>query len=374
MFGMEAAAELAFEALADAGVDKAEVDGLVFGGLQESPLFAPLAMAESLGIQGNFNEVVDLGGATSAALIVRAAMAIEVGLAKTILILAPSVPPPPEAGGDTKKMMLPYYLMGDAWGSPQSQYDIPYGLVAATPSFAMVASRYMAEYDVAPETLAKVVVDQRYNALKNPKAVFRDKPIRVEDVLASPMIADPIHLLEMVMPCWGGAALVMTTPERARRSPHRPVFVSGYGEYVSHKTVTYMPNLTETPARPAADQAFAMAGAERGAIDVASFYDCFSITLLLTIEDAGFAKKGEGGRFIEEHDMRYDGDWPLNTHGGQLGMGQGGAAGGMSQIVDSLTQLQGRAGDVQLPKADMAYVTGVGGLMASHVGLVLEGA
>jgi acetyl-CoA acetyltransferase len=130
----------------------------------------------------------------------------------------------------------------------------------------------------------------------------------------------------------------------------------------------------ETPARPAADQAFAMAGADRKAIDVASFYDCFSITLLLTIEDAGFAKKGRGGEFIEEHDMRYDGDWPLNTHGGQLGMGQGGAAGGMSQVVDSLTQLQGRAGDVQLSKADLAYVTGVGGLMASHVGLVLEGA
>jgi acetyl-CoA C-acetyltransferase len=374
MFGMEAAAELAAEALADAGVEKDEVDGIVFGGLQESPLFAPLAMAEYLGIRGRFNEVVDLGGATSAAMIVRAAMAIEVGLAETVLILAPSVPPPREQGGATSKMMLPYYLMGDAWGSPQSQYDIPYGLVAATPSFAMVASRYMSQYGVDPETLAKVVVDQRYNALKNPKAVFRDKPVSIEDVLASPMIADPIHLLEMVMPCWGGAAFVMTTPTRAHRLAHRPVFVSGYGEYVSHKSVSSMPDMTQTPAGPAAEQAFGMAGAERSAIDVASFYDCFSITVLLTIEDAGFAKKGHGGRFIEDHDLRYDGDWPLNTHGGQLGMGQGGAAGGMSQVVDSFTQLQGRAGDVQLSKADLAYVTGVGGMMASHVGLVLEGA
>ena len=374
MFGMEAASRLAAEVLADAQIEKDEVDGLVFGGTRESPLFAPLAMAEYLGMPVGFGEVVDLGGATSAGMVLRAAMAIEVGLAETVLVLAPSVPPPPEAGGGAAKMELPFYLMGDAWGSPQSQYDIPYGLVAATPAFAMVASRYMAEYGVAPETLAKIVVDQRANALKNPKAVFREKPIGVEDVLASPMIADPIHLLEMVMPCWGGAALLLTTPERARRTPHRPVWVSGYGEYVSHKTVTYMPRLTETPARPAADQAFAMAGAERGAIDVASFYDCFSITVLLTIEDAGFAKKGEGGRFVEEHDLRYGGDWPLNTHGGQLGMGQGGAAGGMSQIVDSMTQLQGRAGDVQLPRADLAYVTGVGGLMASHVGLVLEGA
>lgn len=374
MFGMEAAAELAAEALADAGIAKDEVDGLVIGGLQESPLFAPLAMAEYLGIRGHFAELVDLGGASSAGMVWRAAAAIEVGICETVLILVPSVPPPPEAGGSPEKMIMPAYLMGDAWGSPQSQYDIPYGLVAATPSFAMVASRYMAEFGVEPSTLAKVVVDERENAQKNPKAVFRGKPITIDDVLASPMIADPIHLLEMVMPCFGGGALVMTTPERAKRSPHRPVFVSGFGEFVSHKTVTYMPNLTQTPARPAADQAFAMAGARRETIDLASFYDCFSITLLLTIEDAGFAAKGEGGRFVLEHDLRYDGDWPLNTHGGQLGMGQGGAAGGLSHVIDSMTQIQGRAGDVQLRKADMAYVTGVGGLMASHVGLVLEGA
>jgi acetyl-CoA acetyltransferase len=374
MFGMEAAAQLAAEALADVGLEKDAVDGLVIGGLQESPLFAPLALAEYLGIQSHFNEVVDIGGATSAGMVWRAAAAIEVGICETVLVLVPSVPAPIESGGDPEKMMLPFYLMGDAWGSPQSQYDIPYGLVAATPSFAMVASRYIAEYGVAPETLAKLAVDERYNAQKNPKAVFHDRMITVEDVLASPMIADPIHLLEMVMPCFGGGAILLTSAERAKKLPHRPVYVSGYGEYVSHKTVTYMPNLTETPARPAADQAFAMAGVERSAIDVASFYDCFTITLLLTIEDAGFAKKGEGGRFVEERDLRFDGDWPLNTHGGQLGMGQGGAAGGLSHVVDSLTQLQGRAGDAQLPKADIAYVTGVGGLMAANVGLVLEGA
>ena len=150
--------------------------------------------------------------------------------------------------------------------------------------------------------------------------------------------------------------------------------MSGYGECVSHKTVTYMRDMTDTPARPAAERAFKMAGADRKRIDLASFYDCFTITVLLTIEDAGFAAKGRGGQFVEEHDLRYDGDWPLNTHGGQLGMGQGGSAGGLSHVLDALRQLQGRAGDVQLKKADLAYVTGVGGLMAANVGLVLEGA
>ncbi len=374
MFGLEACAQLAAEALADAGVDKGEVDGLVFIGSQESPFFAPMALAEYLGVRSSFNEVVDLGGATCAGMVWRAAAAIEVGVCETVLVLAPSVPPPPEEGGAPDKMQMPAYLGGDAWGSPQSQFDIPHGLVAATPAFAMVASRYMAEYDVAPETLAKIVVDERYNALKNPKAVFRDKPVTIDDVLASPMIADPLHLFEMVMPCFGGAAVVVTGLDRARRGPHRPVLVSGFGEQATHKTVTYMPNLVETPAKAAADRAFAMAGARREAVDVASLYDCYTITVLLTLEDAGFCRKGEGGRFVEEHDLRHDGDWPLNTHGGQLGMGQGGAAGGLSHVIDSVTQIQRRAGDRQLPRAEMGYVTAPGGLMAVHVGLVLEGA
>jgi len=374
MFGMEACARLAAEALADAGFEKGEVDGLVIGGLQESPMFSPLAIAEYLGIQTHFGEIVDIGGASSAGMIWRAAAAIEIGLCETVLVLVQSTPAPVERGGAGEKMMLPPYLAGDSWGSPQGQFDIPYGLVAASPSFALVAQRYMHEYGVAPETLAKIAVDERNSALKNPKAVFKDKPICVDDVLNSPMVNDPIHLLEMVMPCWGGGAVLLTSAARAKRANHRPVFLSGYGEYISHKTVTYMNDLTVTPAKPAADQAFAMAGVHRSAVDLCSFYDCFTITVLLTIEDAGFARKGEGGHFVEEHDLSFAGDFPLNTHGGQLGMGQGGSAGGLSHVIDSLTQIQGRAGDRQLAKADIAYVTGVGGLMASNVGLVMEGA
>ena len=127
--------------------------------------------------------------------------------------------------------------------------------------------------------------------------------------------------------------------------------------------------------RRAEDSEYSDFAGFRKDVDLVAPYDCYTITILLTIEDAGFCKKGEGGRFIEEHDLRYDGgSWPLNTHGGQLGMGQGGPAGGMSHVIDSVTQLQGRAADRQLPKADLAYVTAPGGLMASHVGLVLEGA
>ena len=378
MFPMEAAAQLAAEVIADAGFEKDEVDGLLVGNpLMESPMFAPSALAEYLGVGCNFGEVVDLGGATGCGMVWRAAAAIEVGVCETALVLCPMpMPPmPPATQGEPGPMRMPAYLGGDGWGSPQALYDIPSGLAAATPSFAMAASRYMAHWGVAPETLAKVAVQQRHNASGNPKAIFRDKPITIEDVLASRIVADPLHLLEIVMPCFGGAALLVTSAERAARGPNRPVRVSGYGERITHRNLTWAPDMLDTPVRAAAERAFRMAGTHREAMDLASMYDCYTITILLTIEDAGFCPKGQGGAFIEEHDLRFDGgDWPLNTHGGQLGMGQAGTAGGLSHVVDVVQQIQGRAGERQLPKADLAYANGTGGMLAEQVALILEGA
>ena len=376
MFGLEACAKLAAEALEDAQMDKDEVDGLVIGGLQDSPLFAPSALAEYLGIRSNFNEVVDLGGATSCGMAWRAAAAIEVGACDTVLVLAPSVPPPPkpEARKAPGKMRMPPYLGGDAWGSPQGQYEIPSGLVAATPGFALAASRYMAFYDCTQEMLAEVAVAARHNARSNPRASCRDKPITVEDVMDSRMVADPLKLLEIVMPCFGGAALAVTGKARAQRAPHRPAYLSGHGEHLTHKSITYAPDMIDTPVRVAAERAFRMAGAEREAIDLASMYDCYTITVALTIEDAGFCPKGQGGRFVAERDLTWDGgDWPLNTHGGQLGMGQAGSAGGMSHVTEAVRQIQGR-GDGQVPGVDLAFVNGTGGILAEQVALILEGA
>ena len=376
MFTMEACARLAAEVLADAEVDKGEVDGLVINGLRESPMFAPSALAEFLGVRSNFNEVVDLGGATPAGMVWRAAAAIEVGVCETVLVFTPSVPAPPQPGanGGPMKMKMGAYMGGEVWGSPQGQFEIPAGLVAATPSFAMAASRYMAEYGVSEETLAKVAVDSRYNAQANPLAVFRGKPITIDDVMSSRYVADPLKLLEIVMPCYGGSAVLVTTAERAARGPHRPVYVSGYGEHLTHKSITYAPDIVDTPIRLAADRAFDMAGVSREAVDMASMYDCYTITVLLTIEDAGFCPKGQGGRFIDEHSLRYDGDWPLNTHGGQLGMGQAGLGGGMSHITEAVRQVQGRAGERQVPDCNIAYANGTGGMLAEQVALILEGA
>jgi acetyl-CoA C-acetyltransferase len=335
-------------------------------------MFGPSAVAEYLGIPVNFAEVVELGVATGVGQVWRAVAAIEAGVCDTCVCMLATVPAPrdPAATWDPSRA----YIGADAWGAPHGQFDIPYGLVNPNAHFAMVAQRYMYEYDVAPETLAKIAVQQRYNAASNPKAVFRNQPITIDDVINSPMIVDPIHMLEIVMPCQGGAAIVITTEERAQQLPHRPVHLTGFGERVTHKSITYAPSLTQIPIKEAADRAFAMAGAERSAMDVFSFYDCYTITVLLTIEDSGYCAKGQGGAFIEEHDLRVDGDYPLNTHGGQLGAGQAGMAGGMSHITEGILQVQGRAEARQVPHCNTAYITGTGGFMSEQAAIILEGA
>jgi len=237
----------------------------------------------------------------------------------------------------------------------------------------MYAQRYHDTYGWDEWARAKIAADQRKSACVNPNAVFFGKPITPDDVLASRVIADPLHLLEIVMPCHGGAAVVVASRERARRTRHRPVYVTGCGEHLTHKTPTYAHDMVTTPVGPAAEKAFSMAGIRRSDVDMVQIYDCYTITALLTIEDSGFCGKGEGMAFVREHDLSYAGDFPCNTHGGQLGFGQPGLAGGMSQVVEAVRQIQGRADERQLKRHDTAFVTGTGGVMSEQSALILQG-
>jgi acetyl-CoA C-acetyltransferase len=374
MFTLEAFARLTKDALDDAGMELGEVDGiLTTAPVPESRMFAPSAVAEYLGIPASFAEIVDLGGASGAGMLWRAVTAIEAGACDTCICVGATIPPPPNPNRKFDPSRA--YLGAEAWGAPHGQFDVPYGLINPNSHFAMVAQRYMHEYKLKPETLAKIASQQRDNALANPKSQFRGQPISVDDVLNSPMIVDPLHLLEIVMPSFGGVGIVVTTQERAQQlKKNRPVVLTGFGEQVTHKSITYAPTLTAVPIKAAADRAFKMAGVDRKDIDMASLYDCYTITVLLTIEDSGFCGKGEGERFVDEHDLRYNGDWPLNTNGGQLSMGQAGIAGGMQHITDALEQLMGRAGERQVKSCERAYVSGTGGFMSEQAALILEGA
>ena len=359
-------------ALRDAGIAKSEVDGLVTSALPETGMFAPATLAEYLGIEVGFAEHVDLGGASAAGAVWRAAAAIELGIAEVVVCAFPAgpLPIPPEP----RPHPFPFGASSNEYGSPQAEFDIPYGNLAQNCGYAQIANLYAARYGYDARALAKIAVDQRTSACANPDALFHGKPLSIDDVLSSPMIADPIHLLEIVMPVAGGAAVVVTSAERAARAKNRPVHVRGFGERLAFKTPTYARDLLHTPVATAAAQAFAMAGRAPAEMDMVSIYDCYTITVLMTLEDAGFCPRGQGARFVLEHDLSYRGDFPCNPHGGQLSFGQTGMAGGMHHVIDATRQIMQRAGTNQVRDCNRAFVTGNGGIMSEQVVLILEGA
>jgi acetyl-CoA acetyltransferase len=372
---LEQWADLAARALDDAGVDASEVNGLVCANdIRESSMFVPATIAEYCGWSVNFAERIDLGGATPVGMVWRAAAAIELGICDVVVCATTSRPRPEAPVPEPMDARLLWGASSGAWGSPQAEFEIPYGNVAQNCGFAMYAQRYHELFGWDERARAKIAADQRVSAAVNPSAVFYGKPITIDDVLASKVVATPLHMLEIVMPCFGGGAVVVTSRERAARTRHRPVFVTGCGEHLSHKTPTYTNDMSRTPVGPAADSAFAMAGIARSDVDMVQLYDCYTITVLLTIEDAGFCGKGEGMAFVRDHDLSYRGDFPCNTHGGQLGFGQPGLAGGLSHVIEGVRQVQRRAGDRQLRKHDNAFVSGTGGVMSEQAALVLQGA
>jgi acetyl-CoA C-acetyltransferase len=375
MFTLDQYARLAKLVLDDAGLPASVVNGLVTHGVQESDMFAPATLSEYLGLPLDFGERVDLGGATSAGMVWRAAAAVELGICDAVLCVVPGSLMLPRSSRAAAPATPPWYgASSGKYGSPQAEFEIPYGNVGQNAPYAQIARRYAAEFGYDPRATAKIAVDQRTNACAHPDAVFHGKPLTVEDVLASPVIADPIHLLEVVMRVQGGAAVLIANADLARRSRHRPVRITGFGEHVAFKTPTYAEDLVRTPIARAADRAFAMAGLDREDVDMASIYDCYTITVLMSLEDAGFCTKGTAMQWVTERDLTFRGDFPVNTAGGQLSFGQAGMAGGMHHVVDAARQVMGRAGQAQVADCHTAFVTGNGGIMSEQVALLLQGA
>jgi acetyl-CoA acetyltransferase len=362
--------EVAREAIADAGLEMGEIDGLITEGFAEAPMFAPATLIEYMGIDARFAEVVDHGGATGAGMVLRAAAAISAGLCETVVCTT-------AARRERRSTAGPKRSANTGWAgrrsdrTPYSEFEVPFGAIGANYGYAMIANRYIYEYGVTPEQLAKIAVAQRYNACHNPNALFFGQPISVDDVLNSPVIVDPLHMLEIVMPVAGAAAVVVTSAKKARKLKHPPAYILGAGEHTTHRSITYAPDLTSSAITAAADTAFRMAGVRRKDIDLASIYDCYTITVLISLEDAGFAKKGRGGAFVDEHNLQFDGDFPLNPHGGQLSFGQAGIAGGMSHVTEAARQIMGRAKGRQVKKCELAFVNGNGGIMSEQVSLIL---
>lgn len=374
-FTLEQWALLAAAALEDAGLSAEQVDGIVTSHLGESEIFVPSTVAEYLGVRANFAELLDLGGASAAGMVWRAAAAIELGLCDVVLCALPAryITPSSELKPKTLTDAVFFGSSSNQFGSPQAEFEIPYGNLGQNGPYGQVAQRYAYEYGYDERAMAKIVVDQRFNANHTDGAIWKDTPLSIEDVLASPVIADPLHMLEIVMPCVGGAAVVVASAEVAARARNRPVWIKGFGEHVPFKTPTYAEDLLDTPIRKAADTAFGMTGMTRDDMDMVSIYDCYTITVLLSLEDAGFCEKGKGMSFVTDHDLTFRGDFPLNTAGGQLGFGQAGLAGGMHHVCDATRQIMGRAGAAQVADCHRAFVSGNGGILSEQTTLILEG-
>ncbi|MEQ8173614.1 MAG: thiolase family protein [Syntrophomonadaceae bacterium] len=359
-------AQAARLAIRDAGLLKSDIDGLLVAPPSEDTAFMwPAQVAEYLQIFPASLNMVELGGASAVGCVNRAALLVAAGICRHCLCLSGGV----WGTGVFNDREGKSAVMSGA----ELEYELPYGPMGFNSGYALAARRHMHEYGTTPEQLAKIAVDQRRSALFNPLALFNQSALTIEEVLDSPVIVDPIHLLEIVRPCSGAAAVVVSQTEAAPDTPQPRVAILGMGESCTHNSIVYAPGLTATPIALSAQRAFAMADVKPGDIDLVSLYDCYTITVLLTLEDAGFCPRGEGGRFVESTDLSFRGAFPCNPHGGQLSCGQASYAGGMSHVIEAVRQLRGQAGERQVERHRLAFVNGNGGVLSTQSSLVLGG-
>ena len=352
-------AEAARNALADAGIDKSEVDGVFTAGAGWS---ASLQIAEYLGIQPTYTDSTAVGGSSFVIHVEHAAAAINAGLIEVALITHG------ESGHSNRFRPGGGRPTLDPW-FPASQFEAPYHVGGAPTVYALACMRHMHQYGTTHEQLAEIAVATRKWAQLNPKALMRD-PLTIDDVLSSRWVSYPFHIYDCCLVTDAGGAVVVTSAARARDCRKPPVWVLGSGEATTHQTIASMPDLTTTPAAISGPRAFAMAGVRHQDIDVVEVYDSFTYTALVTLEALGFCKPGEGGAFVSGQRTAPGGDFPMNTNGGGLSYTHPGMY-GMFLLIEAVRQLRGECGDRQVPDARLACVNGTGGTLSSTGTLIL---
>ncbi|MEX1078326.1 MAG: acetyl-CoA acetyltransferase [Homoserinimonas sp.] len=344
------------EALADAGLTLSDVDGLFVNYLGEE---GSVQVGEYLGIQPDFADSSDLGGAAFVAFLGHASAAIQTGRCKVALIVYASR----QRTRSSRKL--------NHWNqkATSSQFEQPYGLPAPLGQFGLLAARHMYEYGTTPEQLASVAVGARRWAGMNPKAWKRD-PLTVDDVLDSRMIADPLHRLDCCLVTDGGGAIVVTSGMRARDSASTPIRVAGTGESHRQWHIPQLPSLEASPGVASAAAAMRMAGIRPTDVDVFEPYDATTMSVLLALEDVGFCSRGESGAFVEEGNLMPGGSLPSVTSGGGLSYCHPGAL-GLLLVIEAVRQLRGQAEGRQVPDATVGLVHGIGGLFSTAATAVL---
>jgi acetyl-CoA C-acetyltransferase len=343
-------------ALDDAGLKRADVDGVLCGYATTLPhLMLSTLFCERFSLQPAYAHGLQLGGATGGAMLMLARDLVRVGRCQNVLVVAGEN----RLSGQTRDSVIQTLAqVGDA------DFEVPNG--ASVPAYyALLASRYLFETGLTPEDLAEFAVLMRANAIRHPDAHLRE-PIRSDDVLTSKSIAAPLKLLDCCPVSDGGAALVVSAAPRGPR-----IAIAGAGQAHRHQHLTAIADTANYGARDAAHRAFQESGLRIADIDYLAIYDSFTITLCVLLEEIGFAPRGGSADRLRRGDFSPGGAQPLNTHGGLLSFGHSGVAGGLAHAVEAYRQLAGGAGDRQIGHRRNAFVHADGGVMSSHVSLIL---
>jgi acetyl-CoA acetyltransferase len=340
-------------ALADAGLDKGDVDGLFSASAYYS--MAAVSAGEYLGIRPRYSDATNMGGSSFVSHLLHAAAAIDAGLCEVALVVYASTQ---RSGGGFRGV-----------SDPPNPYETPYEPRYPVSMYALAASRHMHEYGTTREQLAEVAVAAREWAKLNPKAFMRGD-LTVEDVLTSRMISSPLSLFDCCLVTDGGGALVVTSAEHAKDLRKAPVYLLGAAEAHWHRNISQMPDLTVTAAAESGPRAYEMAGIGPEDVDVAMLYDAFTINTILFLEDLGFCEKGEGGTFVEGGRIAPGGELPVNTSGGGLSYNHPGMY-GLLMLIEAVRQLRGECGERQVEGAEVALAHGNGGVLSSQVTAIL---
>ncbi|MDG6998769.1 MAG: thiolase family protein [Nitrososphaerota archaeon] len=364
-------------ALDDCGLSKNDIDGIFTGPhpTQDRRRAYSCVLQQELMIAPKLNSEITPHNAGLAASIHYAAMAIKSGYVNTVLCVAGES----FLSGAGEKVGGNAFAEGDIW------FDLPYGIY--NPSlYALIAQRYIHEYGIRPEQAAKFAVENRNWALTHPKAAsYKSGPLSIDQVLDSPMYASPLHQLDISIPAkpsGTAGAFIVTSAERAERLSSKPVYVLGAGERSTHNYLSgrlgpsesspsdLWTTITTSAAREASRDAFEMASLEPDDIDLAELTTISSYAGLMNLEDCGFCEKGEGGKFVENGNIDFDGgNLPCNTNGGHLSFGLASVSADL--VSEALRQLRGEALGKQVKDPRYALVQSHGGVQAAQVILIL---
>jgi acetyl-CoA C-acetyltransferase len=343
-------AEIAVGALKDAGLSLKDVDDFFSDAMGLG--MGVVSMAEYLGLKLSYMDSTESGGSSYLCHVGHAASAIAEGKCKVALVSLAGK----GRGGPTRYSE-----------APELGFEAPFGPVTVA-WYALAARRHMYEFGTTSEQLAEIKVAASHHAQYNPDALLKKK-VSVEDVINSPLVADPLHRLDACVITDGGGAVVLVSPEVARDLPRQKVKILGHGEAPKH-TNNGRIDLTYTGAVWSGPRAFEEAGVTDADIDYASIYDSFTITVLLQIEDLGFCEKGKGGQFVMDGALQSPGgQLPFNTDGGGLCNNHPANRGGMTKIIEAVRQLRGEARpEVQVHDCEIALAHGTGGSIGSRMG------